>query len=290
MSANEQTTADASSSMLDELHPRRFFLDVWRKVDEARAGSDADVATRDARFALATAVVCLIGNHYAGRESVLDRLLTAFDGSTPVGERLRDRITDAGYWDLTVRGFWCAVLVTGYFVVPALALKLRGKSLKEHHLGTQGLGEHAWIYGLAYGVVLLCIVGASLTPEFRTYYPIYELAHRSVADLLAWWFVYAVQLFSVEFFFRGYLLRALRGSLGSAAIFVSMIPYVMVHFGKPLAETFGAIFAGVVLGTLAMRTRSVWLGVALHVSIAWTMDLMALHQKAQIPSSLFATN
>jgi membrane protease YdiL (CAAX protease family) len=55
-----------------------------------------------------------------------------------------------------------------------------------------------------------------------------------------------------------------------------IVPYCMIHFQKPMAETFGAIIAGLVLGTLAMRTRSIWGGVAIHAAVALTMDVLAL--------------
>ena len=34
-----------------------------------------------------------------------------------------------------------------------------------------------------------------------------------------------------------------------------IVPYCMIHYGKPLPETLGAIGAGLILGTLAMRTQ-----------------------------------
>ena len=43
-----------------------------------------------------------------------------------------------------------------------------------------------------------------------------------------------------------------------------------------MPETFGAIGAGLILGTLAMRTRSIWGGVLIHVGVAMTMDVLAL--------------
>ncbi|MCA9320336.1 MAG: CPBP family intramembrane metalloprotease, partial [Planctomycetes bacterium] len=59
------------------------------------------------------------------------------------------------------------------------------------------------------------------------------------------------------------------------AIFVMVIPYAMIHFTKPMPEAFGAIFAGVALGYLAMRTRSFYGGILLHYAVALTMDLLA---------------
>ncbi len=74
------------------------------------------------------------------------------------------------------------------------------------------------------------------------------------------------------------MIQPLRKIMGSTSIFAMMIPYVMIHFGKPLPECFAAIIAGVVLGTLAMRTRSIWAGFLIHVSVALAMDFTAIWQ------------
>ena len=43
-----------------------------------------------------------------------------------------------------------------------------------------------------------------------------------------------------------------------------------------MPETFAAIAAGLILGFMSLKTRSVWMGAALHVSVALTVDLCAL--------------
>jgi membrane protease YdiL (CAAX protease family) len=48
---------------------------------------------------------------------------------------------------------------------------------------------------------------------------------------------------------------------------------------KPLFEAFGAILAGIVLGTMALKTRAIYGGVLVHIVVAWSMDLMALYHK-----------
>ena len=67
--------------------------------------------------------------------------------------------------------------------------------------------------------------------------------------------------------------------LGPYVIFVMTIPYCMIHFGKPIQETLGAIVAGILLGFMALKTRSIWLGAALHIAVAWTMDGLAVWGK-----------
>jgi membrane protease YdiL (CAAX protease family) len=58
----------------------------------------------------------------------------------------------------------------------------------------------------------------------------------------------------------------------------------MIHFGKPFLETLAAVLAGIVLGTLALRTRSIWSGFLIHVSVAISMDVAALLQTSELPS------
>jgi membrane protease YdiL (CAAX protease family) len=53
----------------------------------------------------------------------------------------------------------------------------------------------------------------------------------------------------------------------------------MIHFGKPPAETVAAVFAGIFLGWLAYRNGSIWLGLALHCTVAFSMDILALYNK-----------
>ena len=67
--------------------------------------------------------------------------------------------------------------------------------------------------------------------------------------------------------------------MGKMAVIVPLIPYVMIHFGKPFPETLGAIVAGLVLGTMALRSRSIVPGILVHFSIAIGMDLLSLWQQ-----------
>jgi hypothetical protein len=55
----------------------------------------------------------------------------------------------------------------------------------------------------------------------------------------------------------------------------------MIHFGKPYLEACGAIVAGIALGSLSMRTKSIYQGFLVHITIAGVMDWLALrHRKA----------
>ncbi len=75
------------------------------------------------------------------------------------------------------------------------------------------------------------------------------------------------------------MLHGLKHRYGHGAIWVMLIPYVMIHFTKPPAEAAGAVSAGTVLGVLSLRSGSILGGVLIHVSVAWMMDLMSLWQR-----------
>jgi membrane protease YdiL (CAAX protease family) len=71
----------------------------------------------------------------------------------------------------------------------------------------------------------------------------------------------------------------LKPALGIYSIFAMTVPYCMIHFGKPPAETLAAIGAGIFLGWLSYRNGNIWLGLLLHCTVAFSMDVMALYNK-----------
>ncbi len=62
-----------------------------------------------------------------------------------------------------------------------------------------------------------------------------------------------------------------------------MVPYCLIHVLKPAPEAIGSIVAGLLLGTLALCTGSLWSGVLLHVSVALSMDVLASWQSGRLP-------
>lgn len=262
-------------------------LEIWRKIDATREPRPDGSFEPDAAIALVVATLSLTVMEYWGGPAGLIAQLEWWDEMRGNAISTRDAWRESGLWELAKLVHWCGFRFFGFFLVPLAVLVVRGQSVRAQNLSVSGLREHAWIYGLAFLGVFTCVVGVSFTPEFATYYPFYPDAERSWADLLAWETVYIAQFFALEFFFRGYLLEQCRRSFGSLAIFVSAMPYVMIHFGKPMPETFGALVAGLFLGTLAMTTRSIWLGFAVHVGVALSMDVAALLQTTGLPTSFW---
>jgi membrane protease YdiL (CAAX protease family) len=101
--------------------------------------------------------------------------------------------------------------------------------------------------------------------------------------------MYFCQFLALEMFFRGFWLGVLRRSFGSGAIFVMAVPYCMIHFGKPYLEACGAIVAGIALGSLSMKTRSIYQGFMVHITVAGLMDWLALRHRHATPLHLWPT-
>lgn len=277
------------------LHPKHFFLDTWRAIDaEAAAERAAQPSERyDYRplVALAFGAVCLAIMEYFGHSTTFMQVVDHFDPPSRQGPPTNfvGELSDSQFLELGEFAWWSAFRVLGYLVLPALLVKLAFRErLRDQGLETKGFREHAWIYVLGYAVVLVCVIFVSRNDEgFQEYYPFYHHAGRSWLDFGAWEVLYAAQFFSLEFFFRGFWLRAMKRSLGSYAIFAMVVPYCMIHFGKPFPETLAAIIAGVFLGTLSMKTRSIWSGFLIHVSVAISMDLASLAAQRGWPTHLW---
>ncbi len=181
------------------------------------------------------------------------------------------------WWELRSFAWWAGWRIFGYVVIPLIVIvAMPGQRIRDYHLSPKGFFRHLVIYLGLFVLVLPAVLIASRTQQFRETYPFYRMSNHSYQDLIAWELIYAAQFTALEFFFRGFMLQGLRKALGGNAVFVMIVPYCMIHYGKPMAETFGAIIAGLVLGSLAMRTRSIWGGVLIHVTVGITMDMLAL--------------
>jgi membrane protease YdiL (CAAX protease family) len=193
------------------------------------------------------------------------------------------------YGELYALYWWAALRILGYTVVPLTLWKIffPKDSILDMGLRTKGLLSHAWIYLLCLAVVVPAVFIVSKQPDFGNYYPFYKRCNRSWWDLGAWEIVYVLQFFGLEVFFRGFWLSGLRKSLGSGAIFAMCVPYCMIHYGKPYFETCGAVVAGIALGSVAMRTKSIYSGFFVHVTVALLMDALALAHKDALPTVMF---
>ncbi len=212
--------------------------------------------------------------------------LQEFYGERAVFARLfTHRASD--YYELHSFVWWTGWRFLGYLVFPALiVIMLPGYRLRDTFVSPRNFRAHVWIYIGLFMLVLPAVLIAAQTDSFKLTYPFYKLSNRSHFDFWAWQGLYWLQFISLEFFFRGFILRVLAPRYGSTSIFIKIVPYCLIHFCKPLSETLGAIVAGLVLGTLAMRTKSIWGGAFIHIAVALTMDSLAVSDCPSAESGL----
>jgi hypothetical protein len=270
-----------STSRLHDLHPRFFFAQAWRdlnalafgEADRPRKGrrDDGRRARVDHRVIVVYVVAALsltLMEYFGDRTTLLEIWPAALTGR---------------YGELNGFAYWSLWRFVGYAVIPAVAVVATpGMHLAECGVSFKGFFEHLWIYAVLFVIVLAMVVFVSYKPDFQSYYPFYEQAHRSWFDFLAWEGLYALQFVSLEFFFRGFMLHPVKRSFGAYAILAMMVPYCMIHYGKPYLEANAAIVAGLVLGTLSLRTGSIWCGALIHITVAVSMDVAALWQSGHL--------
>jgi CAAX protease family protein len=211
------------------------------------------VNERRARIALVVVAVVLTAQHYIGDRSSYHRFFPAGDS-------------------LGAYTFWALSKIIGYLAVPLVVVAVWRARPSDFGLGLGDTLRHWKIYAGLFLAVLPLVVGASFTTDFQSTYPFYRGPGQ-----LRWETLYGLSFVSLEFFFRGFALYAVERAAGRIAIFVMVVPYTMIHFGKPVPEVLGAIVAGVILGHMSLKTRSIWGGVAVHMGVAWTMDALALY-------------
>jgi len=255
----------------------RYVVDVRTKVDsEIEPGGERRVV-----IILLAAILSLFVIRFAGASEETRWLSSLMElmGLDWLADRLRYALEGSPSSRMNHLVYWALWRIVGYVILPVLVIRgLLGERVSEFGLSLRG----TWAYGRFYLLLLLgsapFVVLASFHPEFQAKYPFYTIIEGESLwpGFWIWEVLYALQFVSLEFFFRGFLLHGLSRRFGYMAILVMMVPYMMIHFQKPGLEAFGSIIAGFVLGTLALGGRSIWWGALVHVSVALSMDLLAV--------------
>src|SRR5437868_10327412 len=185
--------------------------------------------------------------------------------------------------NLPALAYWVFVSMVFYTVVPIVVVKFVFRhKLREYGVNFR-LEKGFWkLLALSIAIMLPLVYWMSTTAGFEARYPflkVFNGAPYFSSTLLIWELIYLIQFVGLEFFFRGFLVHSLRPTLGLYSIFVMMVPYCMIHFGKPMPETFAAIFAGLFLGWLSFKNGNIWMGLVLHCVVAFSMDILALYNK-----------
>jgi membrane protease YdiL (CAAX protease family) len=127
-----------------------------------------------------------------------------------------------------------------------------------------GLGNPK-IWGLY--TVIFCIIAAiilylsSFSPALKAYYL------EKNFNFLKYFLTSVLSLSAWEFIYRGFLLFGLKDKFKEGSILLQMIPFVLLHLGKPELETVSTIITGILFGYIAYRGRSYWPAFIMHLFI-----------------------
>ncbi len=130
---------------------------------------------------------------------------------------------------------------------------------------------------IAYAVMLILVIIFGRTHSFMRTYPLFKKAKESWQILAMYEGSHFIYMFGWEFLFRGYFLFSLRKETGdAAAVTIQMIPFAVLHAGKPELEAYGSIIAGLFLGIMALRGKSMIPCAILHFLVGFSMDIFAV--------------
>lgn len=178
---------------------------------------------------------------------------------------------------------WFLVYLVFYFLIPSSIVLLAFKAdFRRFGAGMGDLRAYIPVYLVLLLIMLPIVILIARSSGFTDVYPFMRVP--ILKFIIIWEIVYCAQFVAVEFFFRGFMLFPFCERFGDAGILFSIIPYCLIHAGKPFPEALSSIVAGFLLGYLAWKSRSIWGGVMLHCCVALSLDLIAIIQRGGILS------
>ena len=225
----------------------------------------------EARFVVISSMLLLIVFLGFGRADTFHRLVEPWvpkDARTPL-------------WGFAYFAT-CSVLLR--LVIPYLLVRFKLREPpREYGYVIRGGTRWRWVYFALFVFMVPLVIWASTLPDFQASYPqtqgLITGNEVSVRLFILYHAAYFMMFVSGESFWRGYMTFGLGRDLDIAALPWMVMMYSIGHYAKPILEVNGSIIAGFVLGYLALRHRSFFLGALLHCSIALTMDLAVLYQR-----------
>ncbi len=139
-------------------------------------------------------------------------------------------------------------------------------------------------------IMIPLIAAASTQPDFLAVYPKMKMvlplpddANPNLFYKLLFQLSYGSDFFSIEIFFRGFLIIGFMKWVGKDAILPMACFYCTIHFGKPLGECISSYFGGLLLGIISYHTRTIYGGLMVHLGIAWLMEVGGSLGKTPVP-------
>jgi membrane protease YdiL (CAAX protease family) len=172
-------------------------------------------------------------------------------------------------WNLPL--YWVGNI---FFVVLSITIIYR---LREKKQGLYGLTKTTpfWPYVLMLAIMTPVIWLAAQQTDFQLVYPKAKSlgSNAGIFQHVLFQLSYVADFFTIELFFRGFLIIVLSKYFNKNCILPIALFYFTIHLGKPLAEAVSSFLGGTLLGIISYHTKSIWGGWVVHAGIALLMEL-----------------
>jgi membrane protease YdiL (CAAX protease family) len=164
------------------------------------------------------------------------------------------------YYHMVLNEWFSSLLYFGFLPILVIMLILRRNPLN---------------FGLRWGkvkfwgpqVIVTCLIlvpilyFSSLLPVFQKYY------RQENFHLGTYFLTQCALLMGWEYIFRGFLLFGMKDKFKESSIVIQMVPFFLLHLGKPELETISTIFSGLYFGWVCYRGQSYWPALIIHLFI-----------------------
>jgi membrane protease YdiL (CAAX protease family) len=156
---------------------------------------------------------------------------------------------------------WVSTLLYyGVFTLLVIIIVLRKNPLD---FGLRWGSPKVW----GFYVIVICLIAAVIL-YFSSYNTSLQDYYRNKEFSFTTYFLTSfVSLWALEFIYRGFLLFGLKEKFKEASILLQMVPFALLHLGKPELETLSTIITGLLFGFVAYRGKSFWPAFIIHLFI-----------------------
>jgi len=243
-------------------------------VFDARSWWGHNLAATSGSFAVVFLAVAVLGwRRASARRAFLGFVGTAWVTVSLVSWLPRQR--PPAWPELGQLAWWAGWCIVIYVSVPVVYAALHGMSIRSFGLRMGMFRGELRIFAILLPAILAGAYLAAGQPRFQQTYPFYTdwtAGRGTVVGLVTWWLMYSASFVALEFFYRGFMVTVGFGLVGWWAIPAMAAPYCLLHLDKPLPEMVTSLFGGLLLGVVALRTRSILAGVLAHVTLAVGTD------------------
>ncbi|MFH1198479.1 MAG: CPBP family intramembrane glutamic endopeptidase [bacterium] len=212
---------------------------------------------------LSVAIAQTVSYYYASRKFFRNSFFIDYFSSDP-----NYGLYEYLYWFVSEFGVYILTAIIVIKILLKEKFRAYGFQFGDYKVGLK-------MTALFLAVMLPLLWFASAMPDFSVKYPHLQMAKTDWTIFYVFEIGMFLYMVSWEFAWRGLMLFGLEEKFGYYAVLIQMIPFLILHNGKPVLETFGAIPGGIALGILALRTRSFYYCVLVHFGVMFSIDLIS---------------